>query len=108
MQYLHTGMDDHNVVGMAPAAPMNSRDLRRSVCFLQILTHRSASLPKILTMAPFKMPPYIVNQLINVNDIQSISRRLGTKAAHFEVTVAIELVMLASTVISWYNREMKD
>jgi hypothetical protein len=33
-------------------------------------------------------------------------RRLG-RGAHFDVTVAIEIVMLASSVISWRNNQEK-
>ncbi|KAI2492633.1 hypothetical protein MHU86_21909 [Fragilaria crotonensis] len=85
--------------------PMNARDWRRGICYLQILAHRSSLLPKALTEPPFNIPPWLIDQLITVNDIQSLSRRLGNRGAHFEASVAIELVMLASSVVSWYGRE---
>jgi ankyrin repeat protein len=87
--------------------PMNARDWRRGVCFLQILAHRSAMLQRVLVQPPFKMPTWVVDQLITVSDIQSLSRRMGTRGAHFDPSVAIELVMLASSVVSWYNRELR-
>ena len=85
--------------------PMNARDWRRGICYLQILAYRSSLLPKALTEPPFNIPPWLIDQLITVNDIQSLSRRLGKTGARFEASVAIELVMLASSVVSWYGRE---
>lgn len=89
----------------AAPVPMNTRDLRRGICYLCILAHRSPMLQRVLVQPPFKMPTWVLDQLITVNDIQSLSRRMGSKGAHFEATVAIELVMLASSVVAWYNGE---
>ena len=85
--------------------PMNARDWRRGICYLQILAHRSPLLPRALMDPPYNVPRWLIDQLIAVNDIQSLSRRLGSRGAHFETSVAIELVMLASSVVSWYGRE---
>jgi len=101
------GMRDLNMEN-DKATQMNSRDLRRSACFLPMLAYRSTTLSKILTMPPFNMPRCTVKHLINVNDIQSACYRLSTRSIHFEVTLAIELAMLASSVIAWYNREIRD
>jgi ankyrin repeat protein len=85
-------------------SPMNSRELRRGICYLQLLAHCSPLLARSLAEPPFNMPTWLINQLITVNDIQSLSRRLGNKGVHFDATVAIEIVMLASSMISWYDQ----
>ena len=91
---------------MPTLVPMNARDWRRGICYLQILAHRSPLLPRALSEPPFNIPRWLIEQLITVNDIQSLSRRLGSRGAHFEVTVAIELVMLATSVLNWFDSEM--
>jgi len=101
------GMPKLSTSDPAAPTPMNARDWRRGICYLQILAHRSPVLMQgVLMQPPFNMPAWVIDQLITVNDIQSLSRRMGSRGAHFEATVAIELVMLASSVVSWYNREM--
>lgn len=84
--------------------PMNARDWRRGICYLQILAHRSPLLAKTLIEPPFNMPAWMVDQLITVNDIQTLSRRMGNRGTHFDASVAIELVMLASGVVAWHGR----
>mmetsp|Transcript_6360 Transcript_6360/g.9164 ORF Transcript_6360/g.9164 Transcript_6360/m.9164 type:complete len:847 (-) Transcript_6360:244-2784(-) len=82
-----------------------SIDMRREICFLQLLAHPTSKLRHILSRPPYRMPPWIMEQLITVNDIQSLSRRMTGHGLKFEASVAVEIVMLASSLVSWYMRE---
>ena len=42
-------------------------------------------------------------QLITTSDIQSLVRRMGSRGVHFESSVAMDLIMLASRLSSWYS-----
>lgn len=47
-------------------------------------------------------------QLITTSDIQSLVRRMGSRGVHFETQVALDLVMLASRLQSWYLSARED
>jgi ankyrin repeat protein len=81
---------------------------RRDMCFLQILAHRSPMLQRVLLAPPFCMSKRLIQQLITVNDIQSLSARLGSRGVTFEAVVAIEMVMLASSVCNWHGQVRDD
>ena len=83
-------------------------DQRRGICFLQLLAYRSPCLQRVLSMVPYNMPQWLIQQLITVNDIQSLSARLGPKGVKFEPALAMEMVMLASSVCSWFEREREN
>merc|ERR1712232_1517488 len=80
-------------------------ECRRQVGFLQLLANRSTRLSKVLTGEPYSMPLSVLNQLITTSDIQSVVRRIGAQNVHFEAPVAMDLIMLASRLSSWYYRE---
>lgn len=82
----------------------SSVEQRRDMCFLQILAHRSPMLQCVLLAPPFGMSKRLLQQLITVNDIQSLSARLDSRGVNFEVVVAIEMVMLASSVCNWHGQ----
>jgi len=86
----------------------SSVEMRRSVCFLQLLAYRTPLLTKTLSAPPYNLPSSVIQQLKNVNDIQSLVRRMGAKGVHFNASVAIEMVFLASTLCAWYGRERDD
>jgi hypothetical protein len=80
-------------------------DQRRGMCFLLLLAHRLPSLQSLLLSSPYSMPKWLIQQLVTVSDIQSLSSRLGPKGVKFEAHVAMEMVMLASSVCSWFEKE---
>ena len=80
-------------------------EARRKVGYLQLLCHYKFTLGPILSAPPFNMPSILVRQLMTINDIQSIVRRMGSRGVHFDPPVAMDIVMLTSRLCSWYNRE---
>jgi len=77
--------------------------LRRDASFLQLLAHRSPLLATTLLSPPYQIPSVIIQKLKDNSDIQSLVRRLGSRGVHFDVSVATELVFLASQLLLWYH-----
>ena len=83
-------------------------EARRKVGYLPLLCQFQFALSHVLASPPFNMPTTLVQQLITVNDIQSLVRRMGSRGVHFEPAVAMDIIMLSSRLSSWYNRERDD
>lgn len=80
-------------------------EMRRQAGFLLILAHRSPLLERVLVKSPYKMPAMLITKLINVSDVASLTRRMGTQGVHFDFSVALDLVSLVSNLCAWYWRE---
>lgn len=81
---------------------------RRYAGFLQLLQReRLSKLGSVLISTPYKMPPVLVDRLVHVSDAASLVRRMRS-GVHFEMHVAMDLVMLASQLCSWYWREREE
>lgn len=83
-------------------------ELRRHAGLLQILSHRPPLLESILTKQPYKMPQGLLEKLCKVADVASLTRRMGGRGVHFDVALAMDMVMLASQLCSWYWRERDE
>ena len=83
-------------------------ELRRQVGYLQLLANRQALLGPCLTASPYNMPPVLMQQLITINDVQSLIRRMGARGVHFDPPVAMDIIMLTSRLCSWYSRERDE
>lgn len=93
----------------APSSePPSAVEMRRQVGFLQILSNRAPILRCALENPPFHMPTVLIQQLITTSDIQSLVRRMGSRGVHFESTVAMDLIMLVSRLLSWYSSARED
>lgn len=78
---------------------------RRHAGFLQLLNREHlSSLGSVLTSTPYKMPPVLIDKLVHACDAASLVRRMHS-GVHFDMHVAMDLVMLASQLYSWYWRE---
>ena len=60
---LPTSALNHKKEELLALKPECSIEMRRGICFLQLLAHRSPRLSQILCMAPFCMPPWIIDQV---------------------------------------------
>ena len=88
--------------------PMPSRsEMRRRAGFLSILAHRTPLLQLVLSQPPYNVPERLLSQMIRISDLSSLVRRMGSRGVHFDSQVAMELVMLASSLCTWYWREDK-
>jgi ankyrin repeat protein len=76
---------------------------RRGMCFLQLLAHRTTMLARVLNQPPYNMPAPLIQKLITVSDVQSLSRRMGSQGVHFEASVAVEMLVLVNSVCAWYT-----
>ena len=83
-------------------------ELRRHAGFYQILSNHPPLLNSVLTGPPFNMPHAILEKLCKVADVASLTRRMGGSGVHFDVTAAMDMVMLASQLCSWYWRERDE
>lgn len=78
---------------------------RRHASFLQVLArHHLSKLGPVLTSTPYNMPPVLIDKLVHVSDAASLVRRMRS-GVHFDMHVAMDMVMLASQLYSWYWRE---
>ena len=85
-----------------------SLELRRQVGYLSLLArhHHHTALGRILAEPPYLLPASMVQQLVRVSDVASLSRRMRT-GVHFDATVAMDMIMLASRLSSWHCRERR-
>lgn len=81
-------------------------ELRRHAEFLQYF--RSGRLKNTLISPPFRMPPKLVAMLERIGDVASLVRRSGCKGITFDVSTAMDLVMLTSQLCMWYWRERDE
>lgn len=82
-------------------------EFRRQAKFLQILAYQSRLLTRILSAPPYNMQMALINQLITSSTIAGFVRRMGCCDFHLDSTIAIDLIMLASNLCSWYNRNLE-
>jgi ankyrin repeat protein len=117
-----------NVTEAMPPVPRDvhhptMHELRRQVGYLPLLAKYQAptNLIPILLEAPYRMPVGMVQQLIRTADVASICRRCcccpnnqtnsssssssSNAVLHFEANAAMDIIMLASRLCSWYWRE---
>jgi hypothetical protein len=77
---------------------------RRTAAFLSVMAG-SPSLGRVLQSASYQMPAGLWAELIRTSDLASLVRRMGSNSGiHFDSTVAMDLVMLASRLCSWHWR----
>jgi len=96
-------------------------ELRRQVGFFSMVA-TSPALAQKLSAAPYNMPPVVVQKLVVTSDLASLTRRMicstrgggdignglaGTArpVVSFEPPLAMDLIMMASRLCSWYWRE---
>lgn len=83
-------------------------ELRRSIGYLNLLVKNSPRLGAVLMGPPYNIPPLHVQQLMTIQDIQSLVRRIGSRGVHFDAPVAMDIIMLASRLSAWYHREREE
>lgn len=86
----------------------NVPEVRRHAGFLRILSYRPPALQHLLANPPFKLPITLQEKLINCADVASITRRIGSRGVHFDISIAMDLVMVVSQLCSWYWRERDE
>jgi len=64
--------------------PSSYLEHRRGICFLHLLAHQNPDLPRVLSMAPYNMPHWLIQQLMTAHDIQTLARRMGPQGVKFE------------------------
>lgn len=74
---------------------------RRCAGFLRRLEGEQSRLGLVLTSTPYKLPSALINKLVNISDAASLVRRMRS-GVHFDVHVALDLVVLACQLYSWY------
>jgi len=80
---------------------------RRMKCLLDVLAHGPPELTRILVKAPFSIPVALITRLKENSDIQSVVRRM--RGVHFEVGVALDMVILTGDVLAWwYQNQSTD
>jgi hypothetical protein len=118
-----------NVTEAIPPEPQDKdnptiTEMRRQVGYLPLLNQYQlqTDIVSILLEAPYRLPLKLMNQLLRTADIASICRRcciLPTQthtlttipptndkhAINFEANAAMDILMLASRLCSWYWRE---
>jgi hypothetical protein len=98
-----------SIVGPQDPARPSLVELRRQMGYLQLLSHyKLPRLGQLLTAPPFNVPPIMVQQLITINDIQSLVRRMGSRGVNFDPPVALDIIMLTSRLCSWFSREREE
>lgn len=106
--------------------------------YLQVLSANFEPLQTILISEPYNMPMNILQEIKNAQDISSLIRRLssgvsamrklaassaggdinetpglpntscGGVGVHFDPPVAMDLIMLTSRLVGWYQRERES
>jgi ankyrin repeat protein len=96
---------------MVPPALLDRPSLlehRRTALFLSVMA-RSPALGRVLQSSAYQMPAGLWAQLVRTSDLASLVRRMGSNGGiHFDATIAMDLVMLASRLCSWYWRRSEN
>ena len=90
----------------SPADPKNPTllELRHQAKYLQLLAQHHDTLGHVLQSPPFRLPLDLVGKLVTVSDLASCLRRMQ-EGLTIDATRALDLVLLASQLCSWYWRE---
>jgi len=78
---------------------------RRYANFFKLLSTSPTqeALASVLLVPPYSLPKGMWNKLVHVSDLACLQRRMGKDGGiHFESNVALDLVMLASMLCTWY------
>lgn len=89
-----------------PVDPENPTvlELRHQAGYLQVLARHEEVLGRILRSSPYRLPSEILHKLTTVSDLASCLRRLR-EGFTLDAPRALDLVLLASQLCSWYWRE---
>jgi ankyrin repeat protein len=105
-----------NVTEAIPPPPQDPahptiHEMRRKVGYLPLMAQymSQSKLQVVLTEPPYRMPQHLLQQLILISDIASISRRCGGEhSVYFEANAAVDIITLASWLCSWYRQELQN
>jgi ankyrin repeat protein len=96
---------------MVPPALLDRPSLlehRRTAAFLSVMA-RSPALGRVLQSSAYQMPAGLWAELVRTSDLASLVRRMGSNGGiHFDSAIAMDLVMLASRLCSWYWRRSEN
>ena len=80
-------------------------ELRHRAAYLKILDrHHQQQLGRVLLAPPYRMSADTLSKLVTISDLASCLRRMR-EGFHLSAPRALDLVMLASQLCSWYWRE---
>lgn len=67
-RFVHESTGTSNATAVSERPKVSYVQMRRDICFLQLLAHRTTKLARILSLPPYNMPPVLLQQVRTLGD----------------------------------------